>query len=103
VVVKACQGEEDDHRVLAKLPDMDRLVPLFPWWEAKLGIIGIHEWFIQLCQKVRVQPQDYVICPHVNAKKRETKEEVWKKYMKQLALVKPDENQTKKRKKRHYT
>ena len=100
---RVSRTEEDDRRVLAQLPDRDRLVPLFPWWEAEVGMIGIHEWFVQLCQKARVQPHEYVIRPHVNAKKRETKEEVWKKYVNQLALVKPDENQTKKRKTRYFS
>ena len=58
--------------------------------------MGIHEWFVKLCQKVMVEPHGYVIRPHVNAPKKETKEEVWKKYMKQLALVKPEKKKPKK-------
>jgi hypothetical protein len=65
--------EEDDRQVLAKLPEEERLVPLFPCWQAKSGIIGIHEWFVELCQKVRVKPQRFVTRPHVNAKKRRLK------------------------------
>jgi hypothetical protein len=62
--------EEDNRQVLAKLPDEDRLVPLFLWWQAKSGILGIREWLVELCKKVRVEPQLFVIHPHVNAKKR---------------------------------
>jgi hypothetical protein len=93
--------EEDDRRVIAELPAEDRRVAHFPWWQAKSGIMGIHKWFVELCQKVGVQPHDYVIRPHLNAHKKETNEEVWKKYIKQLAKVKPEKNETKKRRRRH--
>jgi hypothetical protein len=63
--------EEDDRRVLAKLPDEDVVVPFFPWWKAESGINGIHDWYVKLCQKVlSVEPHSLVIRPHVNAKKR---------------------------------
>jgi hypothetical protein len=93
--------EEDDRWVLAKLPDEDRTVPLFPWWQAKSGILGIHDWYVQLCWKVlRVEPHSLVIRPHVNATKNERKEEVWNKYIRRLGIVKPDTNKPKKRKRR---
>jgi hypothetical protein len=63
--------EEDDRRVLAKLPDEDVVVPFFPWWKAQSGINGIHDWYVKLCEKVlSVEPHSLVIRPHVNAKKR---------------------------------
>jgi hypothetical protein len=76
--------EEDDRQVLAELPDKDRVVPVFPWWQAKSGMEGIHVWFLELCQKVSVGPQFFVIRPHLNAQKFESEEEVWNKYIKQL-------------------
>jgi hypothetical protein len=73
---------EDDRRVLAKLPDKDRVHPLFPWWQAKLGMEGIHVWFLELCQEVRVDPDFFVVHPHLNARKIVSEEEVWNKYIK---------------------
>jgi hypothetical protein len=76
--------EEDDQRGLAELPEEDRIPPLFPWWKAKLGIQGIHNWYVELCRKGMVEPQDFVISPHVNAQKKESKETVWNKYIKRI-------------------
>jgi hypothetical protein len=82
--------EEHDRRVLAQLPGEDGIVPLFPWWQAKSGIAGIHDWYVKLCWKVlRVEPHSLVIRPHVNAKTQVSEEEIWKKYNKRLARVKP--------------
>jgi hypothetical protein len=92
--------EEDNRRVLAKLPDKDGIVPLFPWWQAKWGTLGIHKWYVKLCWKVlRVEPQYFVVRPHVNATKNESKEEVWERYIKRLGLVRPDTNKPKKKEK----
>jgi hypothetical protein len=56
--------EEHDRRVLAQLPDEDGIAPLFPWWKAKLGILGIHYWYVKLCWKVlRVKPQSCNLSP----------------------------------------
>jgi hypothetical protein len=91
--------EEHDRRVLTQLPDKDKIVPLFPWWKAKSGILGIHDWYIKLCWKVlRVEPHSLVIRPHVNAKKQVSEEEIWKKYTKRLALVKPPDTNIHKKK-----
>jgi hypothetical protein len=96
------RSEEYDRRVLAQLPDEDGIVPLFPWWKAQSGIWGIHDWYVKLCRKVlRVETHSLVIRPHVNAKKQVSEEEIWKKYTKRLALVKPpDTNIPKKRKRK---
>jgi hypothetical protein len=72
--------EEDDRRVLAKLPDEDGIVPLFPWWQTKSGIVGIRDWYVELCWKVMVKPQRFVIRPHMNAQKKESKEGVKKRF-----------------------
>jgi hypothetical protein len=95
------RSEEDDRRVLAQLPDEDRIVPLFPWWKAQSGIWGINDWYVKLCRKVlRVEPHSLVICPHVNAKQQVNEEEIWKKYTKRLAMVKPPDTNIPKKKKR---
>jgi hypothetical protein len=77
---------EDDRRVLAKLPDKDRVVPVFPWWLAKSGMEGIHVWFLELCQKVSVDPELFTIRPHLNAKSFVSEKEVWNKYIKRLEV-----------------
>ena len=84
------RSEEYDRRVLAQLPDEDGIVPLFPWWKAQSGILGIQDWYVKLCRKVlRVEPHSLVIRPHVNANKQVSDEEIWEKYTKRLPLVKP--------------
>jgi hypothetical protein len=77
---------EDDRQVLAKLPDKDRVVPLFPWWQAKSGMEGIHIWFLELCQEVSIDPELIVICPHLKAKKFVSEKEIWNKYIKRLQV-----------------
>lgn len=38
--------EADDRESLKGLPKVDRVLPRYPWWEAKLGMEGIHEWYL---------------------------------------------------------
>ena len=73
---------EDDRRMLAELPEQDGVVPLFPWWQAKSGMEGIHVWFLELCQEVSVDPELIVVHPHSNSRKLVSEEEVWNKYIK---------------------
>jgi hypothetical protein len=77
---------EDDRQVLAKLPDKDRVVPLFPWWQAKSGMEGIHIWFLELCEEVSIDPELIVIRPHLKAKKFVSEKEIWNKYIKRLQV-----------------
>jgi hypothetical protein len=77
---------EDDRQVLAKLPDKDRVVPLFPWWQAKSGMEGIHIWFLELCEEVSIDPELIVIRPHLKAKKFVSEKDIWNKYIKRLQV-----------------
>jgi hypothetical protein len=77
---------EDDRRMLAELPEKDGVVPLFPWWQAKLGMDGIHVWFLELCKEVSVDPELIVVRPHLNSGKLSSEVEVWNKYIKRLQV-----------------
>jgi hypothetical protein len=68
---------EDDKKVLLELPETDQVVPLYQWWEARAGIDGIHEWFLQICDDRKMDPASLVICPHLNAIVILSNNQVW--------------------------
>lgn len=72
---------DDDCKSIEKLPCMDRVVPIYQWWQAKMRMEGIHEWFVTLCRERNIDPKSLIICPHLNAKVLLNKKRIWEQYI----------------------
>jgi hypothetical protein len=75
------RSEADNCLALDGLPNLDRVVPTYPWWEAKLGMEGIHEWYLKKCFQQNVNPQSIVMRPHLDPTQKQTNNMVWNLYI----------------------
>jgi hypothetical protein len=82
--VQEVRSEADDRKALDGLPDVDQIVPRYQWWNAKLGMEGIHKWYIHICMERNEPLQSTVMRLHLNSKKKETDAMVWNSYIHQL-------------------
>jgi hypothetical protein len=81
--------EADDRLALDRLPNVDQvLVPRYPWWKAKIGMEGIHEWYIKLCSERNEKPQSKVMRPHNKQNIKESDNVVWNAYLAKMVELK---------------
>lgn len=78
------RSEADDLKTLDSLPDVDDVVPRYPWWNAKFGCEGIHEWFVKLCNDRNETPDSHVLRAHLHSKNKETNKAVWNSYIRKM-------------------
>jgi hypothetical protein len=80
------RSEEDDQRKLSELPLNDCVVPYHQWWKAKVGMDGVHEWYLNDCREKGVDPKSIIMRPHVNSSngKKHNTDDVWDRYIRQI-------------------